>query len=302
MTDNNATTATTSTIRPGILVAVKSSVTGGVDYTVSDLPVDYNGENGSTVERWETTKVVIDPKEHEAAIRARGKALSAIRAVCYATSFGLLCPEEREVQLDEAIQRARELATTHNAGATHTRVVIRVLKGRVADSDEQAARAIGAEVVSLIDSMSTAIDRLDPAAIRDAANRARQVQAMLTEDLGRKVGEAVAAARKAATQIVRRVEKGGEEAAIVLADIQRDAIETARYAFLDLADDEPTAVIVSERMPPVDLRRFAEVDSGPGEAEGEEGGSDGEEESALCNNGGGSVGGGTDDLSTQAAE
>ena len=100
------------------------------------------------------------------------------------------------------------------------------------------------------------IDKLDPAAIRDAANKARSMAAMLGDDQQAAVEGAIEQARKAARQIVKRVQKEGEAAAIVLADVQRGAIEKARIAFLDLDGDHMT----STALPAVQQQRFADLD------------------------------------------
>jgi hypothetical protein len=245
----------THVIKPGLLVALKSSVEGGVSYQRRDLDADKI--EGSDVARWETTRVIDDPAEHERAIKARGKALSAIRGVCSPTTFGLLCPVDREAELDAAVKVAREIIDAHNADANCTRVKVYVLKGRIASTDEEAARAISQEVKSLVDSMSAGIDKLDPEAIREAAQKAQQMAAMLGDEQIQAVAGAVEAARKAARTIVKRIQKDGEQASIVMMDLQRGAIERARIAFLDL-DDAPK--VEGEALPAVDLQRFADVE------------------------------------------
>lgn len=245
----------TTTIRPGILVALKSSVEGGVSYERRDLNADGTAPDGSAVEKWETTKVIIDPAEHERASKARSAALTAIRRCCAITTFGLLCPTDNEGALDAAIREARAIVEAHNATATHTHVRVYALKGRIADNDAEAAKAIGAEVAGLIGEMNSAIDKLDPKAIRKAADAAREMAAMLGDAQRARVDSAIEQARKAARTIVKRIEKEGESAATVMLDIQRGAIERARIAFLDL--DAPAAV---EAAPAVELNRGAALD------------------------------------------
>lgn len=250
--------AAVSMIRPGLMVACKSTVNGGVSYKRIDL--DANAvdvvDASAAVSRWETIRVTRDPEEHARAIKARGRALSEIRSQCAATAFGLLCPQDRETILDEAIGRARAIVAEHNASATYTHVSIYTMIGRVASTDEQAARAIGAEVADLLADMSSGIDRLDPKAIRDAADKARQITAMLDESRMGTVTAAIAAARKAARTIVARVEKKAEDAAVVLADIQRGDLEKARLAFLDVTGPADVDVSVT-----VDAGRFVQLDT-----------------------------------------
>jgi hypothetical protein len=252
----------TTVIRPGILVALKSTVTGGVEYKRVDLDAGSETPNGASVARWETTRVIVDPAEHDRAVKVRGKALGLIRGLAAATSFGLICPQDRESELDEAVKKARAMVEEHNDNATCTRVAIYCLKGRIASTDEEAARAISGEVRSLLDAMDRGIAQLDVAEIREAASKAASLGSMLGEDQVKAVGEAVEQARKAARVIVKRIEKEGEDAAVVLADIQRGALEKARFAFLDLAP-EPAQVTEGEHaapsepaLPAVDLQRF----------------------------------------------
>ena len=251
---------TTNTIRPGLLVALRSSLSGGVTYVRVDKATEAAPE-GADVSTWETTRTIADRDEHARASQARSKATAEIRKVCSLTSFGLLCPESLEPELDAAIARARAIAAAHNATAEHTKVSVLAFKGRIASSDEAAARAIGREVSDLIDGMNSAIDRLDVEAIRTAANKARELSSMLSPELSATVGEAVETARRAARQIVKRVEKGAEQAAVVLADIQRGGIQKARIAFLDLTDEAPAAA-QEPALPTVDVQRFAGLDVG----------------------------------------
>jgi hypothetical protein len=212
----------------------------------------------NNVERWETTKIVTDPDELKAANKARAEAGMMIVRACSRTSFGLMCAEKYEAELDAAMVRAQDIVDLFNQGARYTHVSLHVMKGRVAASDEVAARAIASEVTELIGAMRDGIDNLDPKAVREAAGKARQMLTVLTEDNAARVEVAIEAARKAARDIVRRIEKKGEEAAVVLADIDRSQIDATRMAFLDMA--EPSATSAATEMPPVDVQRIASLD------------------------------------------
>lgn len=253
----------TTKIRPGLLVALKSRVTGGVHYARQDLLAPEVGDAAAAVARWETTRTIDDPAEHERAVKARGLALTAIRSICYATSFGLLCPESLEAELDAAVGRAGAIRDEFNRFATSTRVDVFVLKGRVASTDEEAARAIGDEVAEMLRSMEAGIDRLDPEAIRAAATKARELSAMLAPEQAERVADAIGAARKAARTIVARVQKGGEEAAEVLKSLSRGAIERARISFLDLDSDATPPASDEAALPAIAPQRFADLDIAP---------------------------------------
>lgn len=227
----------TTLIRPGLLVSLKSTITGGVQYQKRTIEAEHAVGERSSEATWETTRVVADVEEHAAAVVARGKARAAVTGVCCASTFGLLCPDSNESKLWDAIATAQAIADEHNAKALYTRVEVFALCGRVSDSDVSAARAIGAEVRDLIDRMEEGIRKADPEAIRDAASKARAVSGMLTEDAQRKVGDAIKEARSVARALVAKVEKAGETAASVVDGLKLEAINGARFAVLDLLSD-----------------------------------------------------------------
>jgi len=246
-----------SILRPGLLVVVNSHVIGGVQYRRVDL--DASGADrpvGVEVTRWETTKVVDDPEEHDRAVKARGRALAEIDAVCVQSKFARLCPTDRAGDLEAAIERAQAIVSAHNAGATCTRVELFTFLGQVAATDEQATRKIAREMTELFADMSRGIDAMNPDAIREANKRAVEVAGMLGDDQIKAVSEAVEQAKKAARDITRRIGKKGEDAAIVMASIQRGAIERARFAFLD-TDDSPAVTV--EPTAQANVQRFADM-------------------------------------------
>jgi hypothetical protein len=234
-------TTHTSIIRPGLLVSLKTNVVGGVSYQKVTLEADHSVGEKQRRARWETTRQITDAEEHEAAVITRGKCRSVVAAVCCPSSHGLLCPQSNEDKLTAAIAEAHELANAFNVNAVHTRVEVYVITGRVADSDQQAAAAIGAEVRDLIDAMQKGVAAADPKAIRAAANEARAMAGMLSADVQDKVSKAIAEVRTVARDIVRRVEKTGETAASIVNGLQLERLNDARIAVLDLTGDFESA-------------------------------------------------------------
>lgn len=222
----------TSVLKPGLLVSLSVRVKGGVSYARRELAAGPT-TNGEQVSRWETERTIHDPEEWERAGQARSLARSLVSGVCCPSTFGLLCPVSEEAALDAGVTEAREVAERFNASAAQSRVEVFVLVGRIAQDDAEAARAIGAEVRELLEAMQAGIKAADPEAIREAANKARAIGGMLTEDVGAKVDAAIAEARKAAREIVRRVAKSGEQAAAVVGELNMRALDAARFAFLD---------------------------------------------------------------------
>jgi len=248
----------TQVIRPGILVALRTTVSGGVSYSRVDLEARQEGDRA--VRRWETTSTVEDPEEHERAAKARARARGEIlKVVISSTAFGAyLCPLDRESELFAAITRARSITAEFNASAKYTQVTVNAIPARIAATDQEAAISIAGEIRDLLGAMDRGIAAMDPAAIREAASQASKLSAMLSDEQMAQVSDAIDQVRKAARTIVKRVEKGGEDAATVLQDIQRGAIEKARFALLDLdAPEAPTG----ETMPAVNVARFADLDT-----------------------------------------
>lgn len=216
------------------------------------------GESTALIESWKTTKVIEDPTEHERAVKARNKARSLIATCCTPTSFGLLCPLSKEDELNEAVKGAHGVVSEFNATSKRARIGVYVLKGRIAENDEEATRAIASEVTNLLEAMENGIKSVDAKAIREAATKARQVATMLDESKQGSVKRAIEVARKAAREIVKRVDKGGEDAQAVLEEIATKPITSARFAFLDLGESNEEAD--GDALPAINMQRAANLD------------------------------------------
>lgn len=224
------TSLKTSTLRPGILVSLKTSITGNVSYDTVNLEAEHVTEGGEGRARWETTRTVADPAELEAAKKARGAATTRVRSVCRQSTFGLLCPEDRSPELAAVVEEARKLADEFNRTAAVTRLGVFVLCGRVAPDDVEAVRAIGGEVAELLLRMQDGVRNLDASSIREAASRARGLSDMLEAGASERLMDAVAVARAAARKIIRAGEQAAQEVDLHAVA----AIARARTEFLDL--------------------------------------------------------------------
>lgn len=219
----------TSTLRPGLLVSLKTALSGNVAYNVRNLVHDVMGADVGQVVKWETTRTIADVAEYEAAKKVRSKARSLVAGVCASSAFGLLCPETSAGELGQAISDAQLLADDFNRTSRVTRIGCFVIVGRVASDDVQAIRAINSEMADLIKTMQEGAANLDPAAIREAANKARDVAVMLTPATQERVAAAIDIARKEA----RRIVKAGETAATQVDASVVAALAHSRTAFLD---------------------------------------------------------------------
>lgn len=219
-----------STLRPGLLVSLKTSIKGNVAYRKAIIDAAHIVDDGAEQERWETERTITDPVEYEAARKARSKAAGAIRAICAHSAFGMLCPESAAEELEAAIRKATEIADEFNEGAALTRISVNVLTGRIAPDDVEAVKAINSELRDFLEDMERGVRNLDVKVIREAATRAKEIGAMLSPDAAARVQIAVDAARMAAKRIVQ----AGDQAAAEIDMRAVRAITEARTAFLDL--------------------------------------------------------------------
>src|SRR5262245_61966497 len=125
----------TSTLRPGLLVSLKTTITGNVRYRKETIEGEHITTEGEQKASWNTERTISDPAEHDAAVKARTVARTAITRVCSASAFGLLCPESKAADLEQAVREARAVADRFNSTATLTRLSVYVITGRVAADD-----------------------------------------------------------------------------------------------------------------------------------------------------------------------
>lgn len=220
----------TSTLRPGLLISLKTSVVGNVSYSKQIIEADHTTEEGTRRAQWNTTREIVDPTEHNRAIKARGQARQKIRQVAAPTAFGLLCPETKEAELKVAVMEARQIADEFNRRAKFTRLEVYVFCGRVAPDDVEAVRAINSEVRDLLNEMEQGLKNLDVKRVRQAAMEARSIGKMLTPQAEARIKQAIDAARSVARQIV----KAGDQVAMEIDRTTIKKLAEARTSFLDL--------------------------------------------------------------------
>lgn len=232
----------TNNVKPGFLVALSTSIAGNVSYVKQDLEAESIG-TGARV-KWETTRFTNDLAEHEAAIKARGRAVAIVRSQCSIVGQGtLMCPESNEAQLESAIAEARRIVSEFNSMARLSQINFSVWVGKLVSDDAETMRGINNEVRILLDQMASGVKALNAKAIRDAANKATQLGQMLTPEAKGRVNFAIDKARQAARQIV----KSGEQAAkAVDQTVIARLIGEQRVAFLDLDAENEIATPEAE--------------------------------------------------------
>lgn len=245
MADDATENVRISTVRPGLVVTLKTSIRGNVNYAKRNLENKFE-DDGTHVVEWETKKTVLDPEEYDRASKTRARARNIISMACITTpNLGLLCPKENKDNLIAAIKAARAIVREFNQTTNMTTISVSPIISEIVDNDVMAVKAISSEIADLMALMQKGIADVDVESIRKAANNALKVGGMLTPAANEKVKEAVELARKAARNIV----KAGDTAANEIDRSTISAIAKKRSAFLDLEDgvELATPVVVNKR-------------------------------------------------------
>lgn len=222
------------TLRPGILVSLKTRVEGGVTYQKRDIEYAHTVDDGSQVSRWETAKIVEDPEENQQGRKVANDARYLVAKLCVRSDHGLLCLDDNAAELSAAIEAARQLCNAFNATATTTRVSVNAICGRVVADDVVATRAIFSETEKFMTAMTEGLQELNVDKVREACRRALDVGRMLAPEANATVAAAVNTARAQARKIVA----AGEQVAIEIDQNALDTIGAARSAFLDFDTPE----------------------------------------------------------------
>jgi hypothetical protein len=249
-----------STLLPGLLVHVSTSIKGNVKYDKSDEKVI--STDGAEIIEWTTERTILDPKEQKLATEVKSKARNLVVSVCVPTEHGLLCPVAKRADLDAAFDKARALVAEFNASSTVTRLKFNALAGYIAPDDLTAVRAINGEVRDLIADMQAGIEGLDVERVRDAAKRAKKIGNMLTPELQAKIDDAVKSVRSMATKMV----EAGEQAATAIDAEVVNKLTAARTAFLDLDNAVAVAEPADASGRALDLAPCAMPDAAPAPA------------------------------------
>ena len=252
---NSAPADRTRVVRDGIFVTISTSIRGNVDYQRVDVVSGEKLDDGTVHSKWITEKYVKDQEEMDRAVKVRGAARGLVEKLCRKTALGLWCSHEQKGALNAARDAAEAMIAEFNRTADVTRISMFVIPTRMESDDTRALRDITREVSSLVQQMQSGVEALDADQIRKAANEARELSSMLSEENKTKVNAAVAQARKAARTITKRLAEEGVNKATILLDIQRGQIEAARVAFIDMEEQ-----LTAEVLPAVQQQRFADLD------------------------------------------
>jgi hypothetical protein len=223
----------TRTVRPGLLVVLRTRIDGGVDYETEVVDAAHKDEIGQLVSEWNTRKTVTDAEVFAQAKKVQSECRGKIVNVCAATAFGLLCTLDREDALRAGVMEANTIAAKWNSSNPVSRVQVNVIIGKVEQDDVAAMKAITDQVNQLMIGMEKSIVDGDPTAIGKFCDQARDISQMLEPEAMAFVREGIDAARIVKRQI-NKLAKSGETAKIVVDQKVLEKVTSARTAFLDL--------------------------------------------------------------------
>ncbi len=243
--------AMSTLLRPGIIVALSVRTEGGVRNEVLDEKTKHEGP--TLVKEWRSRKIVEDEEEFKRATEVRSKARGLIRGACIPTPFAImLCPKggPEEEKLNARIEEAERIIEQFNLFSNHSKLRLNLIRGEVAQTDEEAAAAIRSELAGILEEMQGAIKAADPKAMRDAAARGAKLGGML--DAKTRGKAKLSAAVKSTRQIASAVLKAAgdtEAVALAIADEKASPVSLARFAFAGQGDDlgDETEEAVQER-------------------------------------------------------
>jgi len=224
------------TLQSGLLVALSSSVSGGVSYARRDLDercgaagkdamgnpsvckllknhegrCDFSELTAEEVTRWETTRTIADKAEHDKATKVRNKARSLVTAVCIPSKFGgNLCLKSKEAELRARYDEAKAMVDEFNRQAQFTRIELYMLIGEIQENTS-SAQSISSEVIGLIDQMISGVGAGDDEMIGEAANKLTALAEILGDVEQATVKKAIAEARSAKRAIVKAKAEAAE--------------------------------------------------------------------------------------------
>lgn len=226
------------TLKPSVLVAASLTRTGGVSYAREVL--NESQDDDHEIREWKTTRDVPKLSQLKKAEAVASQCRRLLGEVCYRTSFGLVCAKEREPQLLDAATQIRQLVEQANLELNGIRLHVSLVRGEIVSDDRAAAaEAILQDLAGFFTELQGAVEGCDVKKIRQTLATMRGVEQLLEPGQSETLQAAVKAAKHAAGQIAKEVEKKGREISEVVQELDLSAIDVARTMFLEFEPARP---------------------------------------------------------------
>ncbi len=257
------------TIKPGILIAGKASIKGGIHYKRDyEEPIF---EEDSLIREWHTQQLVDDEKEHASAKKLQNKIASMINRICAHTPIGPICRNERKDELVGVLAEIRAQRDTFNNKAKTCQITTHHALFEVQSDNQTAVAAIADQVAEMADKVNSALTVQDLKALRQTPKRwlkgmspdaimeldeekrnailararaelirkaiadVRGVHQLLPQSASKEMVSVVVKARDIARKLCKRVEKKNEALDSVINEVDLGGIRRTRNMFIAAA-------------------------------------------------------------------
>jgi hypothetical protein len=244
------------TLKPSLLIGASISRTGGL--TNSRMLLDESLDGQHEVKKWEVTRDVPNLEELQKADAVASECRRMLSKVCYRTGFGTVCPKDREGELVTIFKEIRVTIDNANVTLVGCKLSASFVRGEITTDDQEAAKAIGADISGFLQTLADAIGKADVKAIKQTLLQMKGIEQLLPVGQSETLTKAINQARTVAKTIAAEVVKKGRQIEDVKTELQTADIDLARAAFLEVDLGEPEA-LTAPVVEYIDRRETVEV-------------------------------------------
>jgi hypothetical protein len=230
------------TFKPSVLVGASITRQGNVRYEREDLGTET--PDGIEIKSWKTTKTTEMLDEYKRSEAVASECRRMLRAACYPTAVGLICPMDQRDRLDAAIAAIKDKIRQANGEFQLARLGCTFVQATIATDDQEAATAIARELSGFMQELTAALESCDVKKIRGTVASMKGIEQLLPGTASQTLQTAIQTARRAASTIAREVERKGRAIDEVRREIDLAPIDVARILFVEVEEIQvpaPTA-------------------------------------------------------------
>lgn len=220
------------TLKPSVLIGLAIRRTGAVRYERVEGNLEKEGER--EVKTWTTTRRTDALSELKESESLASECRRLVRSVAYPMAVGLVCPKDREKDLDTVIAHIKAKIAEANVNWTQARLSSAIVKAEIATDDQEAAKALTMEMSTMLGDLLTSLEECDVKKIRATVASMKGLDSLLPEIQSETLKKALQTARKVASTVVREVEKKGRDIESVKLELDLSPLDVARTMFVEV--------------------------------------------------------------------
>jgi hypothetical protein len=213
------------------LAAFRVSVHGGIRYSHSEEQRKI--EERREESQWKTHKVLDDRDEYKRAQNMRNNMKRSVHRLGKANELGTIVPQENEGQLDDLIQKNKDMVRAFNETARHSNIQFTALKFYISGENEVALEDMLNELRMTLGDLKRAVESADFKSIRSVVEKLKGYDMVLPDTAADYLQRAIADARKQAVQARKALEDRGQELADVQQTMETATVDFARFAVME---------------------------------------------------------------------